>query len=284
VSKALRDIEFDYVGDDQPSGSVQSGGHIEFRQMANGIVIIDRWAFRLPEARPDTTVDARGSPVIRPVYYAQEAGGEVATATWDDGFSWQASLGSLRALAVDYRDQAARGVVIRLRDTDYLASPNARGIIEIPHLLPGPYTVVVTDAALERLGITLPTSLAFEAERDSLIQRSFTLPRDDEFVRASCLRATNMDSRDAPLAIRLVDNFGTPIANATIDISRQDGSPNQSVNESLDTDDRGVARSCLIYHVDDEFGITITRAGEPPYREGFRYRSNNITIRLQAKR
>ena len=67
VSKALHDIQFDYVGDDRPFGAPQTGGHIQFRQMGNGIVIIDRWALRLWTARPrNQSVDAHGSPIVRP--------------------------------------------------------------------------------------------------------------------------------------------------------------------------------------------------------------------------
>ena len=56
----------------------------------------------------------------------------------------------------------------------------SRTIIEIPYLLPGPYVPTVVDSALQRLGITLPTSLTFEAERDSLTQRSFSVPQREE--------------------------------------------------------------------------------------------------------
>jgi hypothetical protein len=284
VSNLLRDIQFDYVGDDRPFGAPQTGGHIQFRQMGNGIVIVDRWALRLWVARPVASVDVHGSPMVRRIFYVEEAGGEVATATWADGYSWDASLGSLRALVVDDLNQTARSIVVRLRDTDYLASPDARGIVQIPHLLPGPYIALVTDEALQRLRITLPTSLSFEAERDSLIERSFSLPRDEDFVRESCLRPTNMEVGESPLSIRLVDSFGQPIANAKVDITGRDGSPNQGVSESLDTDDRGTTKSCLVFHEDDEFVITVAQAGEPPYAEAFRYRNNNITIRLNPKR
>jgi len=284
VSKSLRDIVFEYIGDYRPVGAPQTGGHIEFRQMGNGIVIIDRWSLRMFESRPDTTRDARGDAMVREVYNIQDAGGEVASATWRDGFSWEASLGSLRGLAVDHRNEIARQVVVRLRDTDYLASPNARGVFEIPHLLPGPYVAVVTDSALQRLGIMLPTSLTFTAVRDSVVERSVALPRREEYVMESCLRAVNSDTKPNPLGIRVVDSFGKAVASATIDITRNDGSVNQEVRESLDTDDRGLATSCLIYHEGDELQITVTRGSERPYTESFRYKKANIVIRLQPER
>jgi hypothetical protein len=283
VAKSLRDIQFTYVNDELPRGAPQTGGHIAFRTMGNGIVIIDRWVLRLYGVRLDTTWRASGySP--RPVFHYQDVGGEVATATWDDGFTWQASLGSLRALAVDYQNQLARGVVVRLKDTDYLASPNARGIVEIPHLLPGPYVATVIDPALQRLGITLPTSLTFEAERDSVTQRSFSIPQREEFVLASCLDPNSDESQPPPMQIRVIDAFGTPVAYAVVAITKDDGSPNQAVKESLDTDDSGVTRSCLIFHDGDPFDVTVTRGQEPPFTAHYRYRDGSVTIRLKEKR
>lgn len=280
VAKSLHDIQFIYVGDLRPMGAPQTGGHIEFRSMNNGIVIIDRWTLRLSTVRPDT--NAAGT--VRAAFYYQDVGGEVASATWNDGFSWEAPLGTLRALAVDYRNFIARGVVVRLRNTDYIASPNERGILEIPHLLPGPYVVIVTDSALQRLGITLPTSLVFEAERDSTTQRSFTLPNHEEFVLQSCLRLGADGQQAPPMSIRVIDAFGKPVSGATVDIVRDDGSPNQSVTESLDTDENGKTQSCLIYHRGDPFDVTVNYGAEPPFTSHYRYRDASITIRLQEKR
>lgn len=282
VAKSLHDIQFTYVGDDIPLGAPRTGGHIEFRTMGNGIVIIDRWVLRLYGVRSDTTWGARNYS-IRPVFHYQDVGGEVATATWDDGFSWQAPLGSLRALAVDYQNQVARGVVVRLKGTDYIASPNARGILEIPYLLPGPYVATVVDPVLERLGITLPTSLTFEAERDSVTQRSFSIPQREEFVLTSCLHANEDEAQSAPMQIRVIDAFGRPAAYAMLEISKNDGSPDQTVVESLDTDDNGVTRSCLLFRDGDPFDVTVTRAQEAPFKGHYRYHDAAMTIRLREK-
>jgi len=124
-----------------------------------------------------TLVDATGLPLARAIsnenglYFVAVAAGARNVNVLRIGF---------RALAVSYQSQIVGGIVVRLKDTDYLASPNARGIIEIPYLLPGPYVPTVVDSALQRLGITLPTSLTFEAERDSLTQRSFSVPQREE--------------------------------------------------------------------------------------------------------
>jgi hypothetical protein len=282
VAKSLRDIQFTYVGDDVPRGAPRTGGHIEFRTMGNGIVIIDRWVLRLYGVRQDTTWEIGGYSV-RPAFHYQDVGGEVASATWDDGFTWQASLGSLRALAVDYQNQAARGVVVRLEGTDYIASPNASGILEMPYLLPGPYVATVVDPVLERLGITLPTSLLFEAERDSVTQRSFSIPQREEFVLTSCLHANTSEAHPEPMRIRVIDPFGKPVAYAAVEISRDNGAPNQAVVESLDTDDNGVARSCLLFRDGDPFDVTVTRGENAPFKARYRYRDAAMTIRLKEK-
>jgi hypothetical protein len=283
VSKSLRDIVFEYVGDTRPFGAPETGGHIEFREMGNGIVIVDRWDLRLFASRLDSVQRARGMEV-RPVYHIREAGGEVATATWSDGFHWDASLGSLRAVVVDDRARLAPGVIVRLRDTDYLETTNARGVVEIPYLLPGPYIAVVTNSTLQRLGITLPTTLTFTASRDSLTERRLSLPRPEDFVLGSCLGGVSAPTEQRQLSMRVVDASGKPVANATVDISLDDDGSNQAVRERLGTDSRGAAASCLIFEGGDRLQVTVTRGSDQPYTETFRYHGSDIVIRLRRRR
>jgi hypothetical protein len=283
VSKVLRDIEFEYI-ENRESGAPQSGGRIEFRQMGNGIVIIDRWALRLPEQYADTTPDATGKFVVHRLYRVQEAGGEVATARWRDGFEWSASLGSLRAQVVDSVNHLAGHIVVFLQNSDYADLPDASGIVEIPHLLPGPYAVSVTDSALERLGITLPTSVAFEAKRDSVAQRSFNMPRRETLVRESCLRSASASNTEHPFALRVIDATGRPVTNTAVDLERYTETVNQSVHETLSTDEDGTIVSCLVYHGNDRFVVTVHRANQQPYSETYSYRNANLTIRLEPDR
>lgn len=279
VAKALHDIDFIYIGDTRPVGAPQSGGHIGFRMMANGIVIIDRWSLRLPSSR----VVANSSIDVRNVFHVQEVGGEVATATWSDGFTWTAPLGTLRALAIDYRNFIARGVVVRLKDTDYLASPNEQGILEIPHLLPGPYVAIVSDSATQRLGILMPTSLSFSAERDSTTERSFTTPRHEDYVLNSCLTRSYDSTERPPMVIRVIDAFGKRVVGAVVDIRYDDGSPKEAVFESIDTDDKGTAQSCLRIADGAAFDITVTYGKLPPFTGRYRFGASSILVRLVTR-
>lgn len=278
VAKALHDIQFAYVGDEHPTGAPQTGGRIEFRTMANGIVIIDRWALRLSAAHPDTAA----SGAVRTIYNLQELGGEVASATWNDGTAWEASLGKLRALALDYQAAMTRGVVLRLKNTDYIASPSARGIAEIPYLLPGPYIAMVSDSATQRLGILLPTSVSFEAERDSVTQHSLVIPQAEGLVLGRCLSGYPKEGEPERMVIRVVDASGNPAVGAVVDITLGSDPPN-SATESIDTDDSGTALSCLRYHRNDPFTVNVTYDTLPPFTAQFRYADKTITIRLQEK-
>lgn len=117
-----------------------------------------------------------------------------------------------------------------------------------------------------------------------MTQCSFTLPRREEFVHESCLRTVNMDSKPTPLAVRVIDAVGKPVSSASVDIVRLTETRGRAVRESLITDEGGVATSCLIFHGDDSFAMTVTRAGQPPLSDTFRCRKNELTVRLPAAR
>ncbi|MES2177269.1 MAG: carboxypeptidase-like regulatory domain-containing protein [Gemmatimonadota bacterium] len=185
AARALRDIEFSFVGTEPLLGAPTPGGHIWFREMPSGVVIIDRWFFRLIGAGSDTSYSHRSDQSIRTWYFARDAGGEVARVIWPDGRAWKASLGTLELHLVDRLGRPARNQIIRLRDTDYLASPNARGDLEIPDLLPGPYVVQAIDV---ESGVALDTDLSIVAIRDSVVRTALVAPAPDVFRKKACER------------------------------------------------------------------------------------------------
>lgn len=253
VARALDDVEFDYVGTVRPLGAAQPGGRVEFRQMSNGVVFIDRWLLSMIATRVDAT--AHDDVPTRVSYYTKQTGGEVAAAAWNDGLTYDAALGSARIQVVDRQNALASGFALRLAGTDYIGSPTARGVVEIPHLLPGPYNAVVIDSSFAELGITVPTSLRFEAERDSLAQHSVALPDYSRFVRHGCLDRAVQEP--AQVTIRVTDRGDLAVGNVLVEISRDDGDPTRPVTERRFTDARGQIRSCLIYHLGDSFRIRV---------------------------
>jgi hypothetical protein len=262
IARSLRDIAFKYSGVPRRFGAIEPRGNVHFREMPNGVVFIDRWSLTLPVATADTIYGNDNRESVRVRYHARQSGGEVANGSWPDGLVWGASLGTLRALVLDYKNNPARGVTVRLADTDYLASPNASGIIEIPQLLPGPYSVLVIDSTLSRLGISIPTSLRFEAARDSLVERSFTMPRDEEFVRDGCL--SHATDATAIVRIHAVTATGDDAPDVNVRITRDHGITWQVVTENGRTNEQGLFVSCLRFSQDDPFEVHIWRDGEKP--------------------
>ena len=180
VARALRDIEYRYVGLGRGMEMARPGGHTFFREMTNGVVLIDRWDLRLPKFEVDTTYDpVHNNPQLRSWFSAYEGGGELARAAWPDGTAWKASLGTLRLHARIRNDTSAAGTVVRLVDTDYRAVVDSSGNVTIGDLVPGPYSLAVIEPHLAEFGITPPPALTFAAARDSTVERTFdvkTLP------------------------------------------------------------------------------------------------------------
>src|SRR5258705_5466971 len=140
--------------------------------MANGITLTDRWSMRLVSGRRvldgatlTSTGEVLGARTSR--LYATEVGGELAHATWPDGYTWTAPLGTLRLQTVTRRGRPAPGTVVRLDGTDYQATADTAGLLELTGLLPGPYTASILDPRLGALGVSLATPLRFIAVRDS---------------------------------------------------------------------------------------------------------------------
>ncbi|MEP7002098.1 MAG: hypothetical protein ABI969_16535, partial [bacterium] len=188
VAHTLKDINFRFIINPHVPGMPDQGGQVSFREMPNGMVLIDRWLLRLAVAHLDTSY-VNGMEVRR-FYFASDVGGEVARAVWPDGSAWKASLGTVQLHVVTQHGEPARTAIIRLDDTDYLGSPNAKGDLEITDVLPGPYNVVIIDTALAPMGISLGTGLKLYAQRDSTIRAPLIEPPADAFLKKHCAPST----------------------------------------------------------------------------------------------
>ena len=188
--KALVDIDFAFKGLGAQVEEYRPGGHIEFREMPNGVVFVDRWHLRLVGAEPRPRPPAapgRRMDIAIPAIYAHEVGGEIADARWPDGTSWHAQLGTLRVHAFRRDSIPVAGTFVELDSTDYRAIVDSAGRFEIHDLLPGPYKAVVVDDELAPLGVTIPTDLAFEAERDSTYRLQLEVKSASTWVRETCV-------------------------------------------------------------------------------------------------
>ena len=225
VARVLVDIEYRYLNLDERTRRFQPGGRISFHAMPNGVVVIDRWQIRMVSA-PDDAGDVLVSPVRRatadgitpdPNLHPIEVWGELARAEWPDGVRWSGSLGTLRLRVVSADGAPARGVVVRLADTDYRGTSDSTGTLEIPHLVPGPYAVEILDPELARFGIAVATPLRFEAARDSVVETQLVVKGLGDYVTDRCVRDGQRAERQGPGASWLIGVVTTPDAQPIAD-------------------------------------------------------------------
>jgi hypothetical protein len=187
TQRQLRRLEFHYIGLDRSLEPANPGGWLSFREMANGVVIIDRWSLHLPAIRPDSVYDGHTRQFTRRDYLeAQESGGEVGHISWPSGLAWDAPLGTLVLTAVTHSHAPAAGALVRLEDTDYSGRADAKGQVTLTRLLPGPYKLVVIDTLLEPLGVTIRTPVKFDAVRDSTRRETVEVSSAQDYVADRC--------------------------------------------------------------------------------------------------
>ena len=270
TNRRLRQLEFRYVGLDRSLDPARPGGILSFRDAANGVVFIDRWSLRLPIVREESTfVSAKGEYAKWSTVEAQEAGGEVARAEWPGQPVWNASLGTLRLSARAHAGKPATGVRIRLDDTDYRGRSDANGEITIRNLLPGPYTLVVLDSALETIGLTLTTPVKFIAARDSVHHVSLDVPTADDLVYERCRadRAWKNPIRSAPGIVwvfgRAVDASGKPVEGIRVGMSHKTGADTTRGNLQMEatstpTGTNGLFELCpTVFHVGEDAQVRV---------------------------
>lgn len=221
VARALRDIEYRYAGLSRDMESIRPGGHTFFREMTNGVVLIDRWDLRLPKLEADTSYDRKNNPQIRYWFSAIEGGGELASAMWPDGTVWRASLGTLRVHARIHTDTAAAaaGVAVRLADTDYRAVADSNGDFVIGDLVPGPYALTVLEPHLAEFGITSSPALKFAAARDSTVERILEVRTMADYIVDRCLAEHPRASRAFLVLGRVETPYGLPVKDAKVTMS-----------------------------------------------------------------
>ncbi|MES2177267.1 MAG: hypothetical protein V4550_05330 [Gemmatimonadota bacterium] len=256
AARALRDIDFAFVGTGKQIGAPEPGGHIWFREMPNGVVLIDRWFLRLTCAGVDTLdrTRFRGPPLWE--NYLHDVGGEVARASWPDGQSWRASLGTVRLHLDDQFGRPERRQSIRLDGTDYAGTPDSAGNIVIPDLLPGPYAVVVVDAMS---GVTMPTALRFSALRDSVMQFSIVAPSAERFQKKACLG----DRRNTWTIGRAQRMDGKGVAGIRWDVGIDLNESSEIVFASGKTDGDGAFGFCSSLLRDRRLGVRVADNGAP---------------------
>jgi hypothetical protein len=281
ATRSLKNIAYRYVGLPGRADEYRPGGLISFRQMANGSVMIDRWFIRGVSAALDTAY-RNGRQHQRAFLFAAETGGELASASWPDGKSWHASLGTLHVHAITSSGQPAEGATIALQGTHYRATIDSSGDAVIPDLVPGPYSVEIIDRRLASIGIWIPTRVKFVATRDATSQATIKVPTAEEWVSSQCIDAHQWDVGDSVFVIgRVLTPAGDPVADAKVTFSVQ-SKPGlwRLLDNFYTTGTDGVFHSCdKSYVVGTGVKIRVLREEMPP-TEGVQPLTSNLTLMM----
>ena len=223
AARALTDIEFRYLGLPPYTAPFNPGGTISFRQMPNGVVVIDRFQLRAVVAGPNkkpTSSDETLRNDLMPI----EFGGELASASWDGGVKWHASLGSLKIHATKEGGLPYPGVVVGLHDTHYRGIADEHGDVLIPDLLPGPYSAEVWDPRMVAAGIAIPTRIEFVAARDSVHGAPLLVQSAEDYVAKRCADEGQGAVGAARLIVgRIVTPGGDPAIEARVTFANKTG-------------------------------------------------------------
>ena len=266
AARALVEVEFHYVGVSDIATRARSGGEIWFRQMSNGLLIIDRWHIRSAGANERPGRDEFGViPRDEGPIQAIEYGGQVVEASWPDGLSWRAPLGRLVVHGVDSDGRPTAGFELRLRGTNYSARPNARGVAEVASLLPGPYRAVVADTLLGRLGLAASGPATFVVVRDTTVEQRITVRDALQNVRDFC-GGSGTDSNEALLVVRIRTPEGLPVTDAAWEV-RRTRAPSRNYDEAFaharHPSSDGTLLGCLRMRKGDAVRIAVWREGQP---------------------
>ena len=208
VARTLVEIEYRYVGLHPTAMFLRPGGRVAFRELPNGVVLIDQWMVRLVGLERDTvrrSVDpsarTRGlGQTVGERYVVGEVGGELARVAFDNGFTWAASLGTLSLTVTSDRGTPKPGVVVSLDDTNYEGMTDSAGRLVIADLAPGPYAALIGDTRLDAIDISLATPLSFPAERGRTASLVVHAMSAEDFIADRCLadRQPEFDGKRPP--------------------------------------------------------------------------------------
>jgi len=246
VARRLQDIEYRYVGLERALEAMRPEGQTRFREMPNGIALIDQWWLRSVIRVTDTVVSPQFQVQIRTQVGVTETGGELADAAWPDGSSWHAALGALHVSVANPKEELPRGTQVHLVGTDYSANIDTTGSFEISRLVPGPYSLSVVDPRLATVGAEILTTFQFVASRDSTIDESVRLPTAKDFVAKRCMEAGHYDVAARVYVFgRLANRNGVPIKDAVISVLREAGPRDwRPITTQIRSDGKGYFQFC----------------------------------------
>ena len=211
AAPALRSLDFRYTSLEPAAMRAGTGGHLEFRAVANGVVFIEHWTLRLPnmERRPATaptqlpSVPGSGRRQTRfdmRVTDIVEHGGQVLEAKWNDGVRWQAAVTGITGMVFQKRSRdPVPYAIVTLRGTNDSATADARGHFQLSPLVAGRYEMQVSDTTLGGYAAERADAAVLEVNRGEITAANLELPPLRQVLAGIC-----KDQRQPPKSATLI--------------------------------------------------------------------------------
>ena len=280
VGRRMKDIQFKYVNLPPNIQALQPGGQIQFRELANGVVIVDAWSLHLPApvaSEPRGTRRPRSGPLA-----VQLTGGAIASARWPGGLQWDAPLGVLRVHAFDAHGQPVAGREVLLSNTTYRGVLDSTGFTEIPRLVPGPYSAAVRDPDLDSIQVGLKITLTFNITDGETIDAPVKIPTAAAFVESRCQVSSISPKEAANFLIigRAFDAAGKVVGPTVWKMSRRNEDFVDTWNQTTAND--GIFDFCgSQFRLGDEVTIEARRSvTDPPATQVLRLTRLLTVVRL----
>jgi hypothetical protein len=196
TNPSLRSFDFRYTNLEPAAARATTGGHIEFRSVANGVSFVERWALRLailgpgPRAvRSSAVSSTRSSRAGRDDLIAQaiqETGGQVLQAAWLDGTMWRDSSTGIKGVVTQRDDRPLAHALVTLAGTSDTVETDSRGEFVFHSMVPGKYMVEVADTTLFAFTSPRTQSRAVEIMRGKVADFRATLPPVGDVILRMC--------------------------------------------------------------------------------------------------
>ena len=232
VARRLVDMEYSYLTE-LPRPRPASGGFLSFLDLENGVTLIDRWHIRMVQSigpsvaqipTSSSTMERVGNAgASAPTVRLSEAGGELASASWPSGPHWRGSLGRIRSPLIDREGRAVPGQLLRLRNTDYVATSDSTGIVELEDLVPGPYVAELMDSALARIGVPMSTTVRITIDRGATWTQPIESPSAASYVASLCREDGVFERGSRMLIARVYRADGVAVSRARWDLEGHTG-------------------------------------------------------------
>jgi hypothetical protein len=195
---ALRSLDFVYTSLEPAATDANSGGHIEFRTMKNGVSFIERWNLRMVTLEPISVAETarmQSAGWMRRVRRIDrhnlraadivDAGGIVVRATWPDGERYDDSPGGVTGLVRQRNGLPAANVLVTLDGTTDTVRTDDRGAFRIV-ALPGRYAALAVDTALSRFVAPRMESAPVTVARATFSPAVIEIPEIDRVITKLC--------------------------------------------------------------------------------------------------